>query len=79
MDVGPACLWDGIEVFPDAVAGVEVETPQFAVAVHAVNVIALQDRSRYAAVQAVGLFDVLALSLPDGADGKFVGVKFEQQ
>ena len=79
MDVGPSGFRDGIEVFPDAVAGVEVETSQFAVAVHAVNVIALQNRSRYAAVEAVGFFDVLALSLPDGADGEFVGVKFEQQ
>ena len=77
MNISPSVFGDGIEAFPDSVAGVDVETSKLAVAIDAVDVLALQDGGRYAAMETIGICYAGAFSLPEFFNGEPVGVDFE--
>src|ERR1041384_6852506 len=53
------------KTFPDAFAGVGVEAAELAVAAHAVNVAAIEERRAHDAVQTVGVPFTLALAAPE--------------
>lgn len=78
VNVGPSCLRYSRKVFPYAVACQKVQASEFAVAVHTIDVIALEDGGGYAAVEAVGFSFAIADASPHSFGGQFVGVQFEE-
>jgi len=79
VNVGPAGFGHGVEALPYAVAGEQIKAAEFAVTVNTVNVIALDDRSGYAAMQAFSIFCIFALLLPDFFDGEPLRIEFQQE
>ncbi len=55
VDVCPAGFGHSFQILPNAATGVRIQAVKFAVTVHAMNVIALNDGSRNAAMETVGV------------------------
>jgi len=77
VNVGPAVFRDGVEAFPDSVAGVKVETSKLAITIHAVDVVTQQDGRGNAAMETVGSSFIGAFSLPDFFDSEPVRDDFD--
>jgi len=76
MNIRPAVSRNGIQILPDAVARLQVQAAKLAVTIDAVDIVAQQHGSRYAAMKTVGICLACALSPPDLFDGELIRIDF---
>lgn len=69
VNIGPSGFGYGVEVFPDAISRLQIQTAKLAVAVNAVNVVPLNDGGGYAAMETICIFFAFPYASPDFLDG----------